>query len=154
MSNKVDIELADNYGSANYGPNILDYILDPTDKIPAPPLVDVAPEHAMRFNSGKAQLSYLLTAPEAVAGVCRVFEHGATKYARGNWKKGLPVSALLDSMLRHTLKYVAGQDIDEDCPITGQKGSYLPHVDHILWNALVLAEMFHTRPDMDDREGM
>lgn len=99
-------------------------------------------EKADRYNSGKPQLNYLLTAPSAIAGVCRVFEHGSQKYARDNWKKGLDKHELIDSLLRHLTKVLNGEEIDVDCPITGQKGSGLPHVDHITWNALVLAEQW------------
>lgn len=106
---------------------------------------------AMRFNSGKPQISYLLSAPHAVRGICTVFEYGAGKYARDNWKKGLPLNEIMDSLGRHLLDFANGVDLDEDDPKTGQKGSGLPHVHHILWNALVLAEMWETRPDLDNR---
>jgi hypothetical protein len=101
------------------------------------------PEQAMRFNAGKPQFSMVLSAPEALNGLANVFAYGAQKYARDNWMKGFPYSQLVDSLMRHLLAYYNGEDRDSE--------SGLPHVDHILWNALILSQEFYTRKDFDDR---
>jgi hypothetical protein len=90
---------------------------------------------ADRFNEGKPQLSYMLDAPKAMIGLARVFEAGAKKYSRDNWKKGLERNELIDCLMRHLIKAQAGQVNDEE---TGCN-----HLNHVLWNALVLAEQFN-----------
>lgn len=79
----------------------------------------------------------------AIEGIARVLEFGARKYARSNWKKGLKVTEIIDSMLRHQVAFLNGEDIDAE--------SGLPHPFHIACNALFLAEMMHIKPEMDDR---
>ena len=100
----------------------------------------------LRYNEGKPEISMVLEARAALEGVSRVLTHGRKKYTRGNWRKGLKQTEIVDSMARHLAAFMSGETHD-----TGPKGSGLPHVDHILCNALFLSEMFHTRPDLDDR---
>lgn len=98
---------------------------------------------ADRHNDGKEKLSFLFDAPAANRGKAQVKEYGATKYSRGNWKKGLPYTEVIDSLARHLQAFISGDDLDPE--------SGLPHVDHIQANAEFLSEFFHTRPDLDDR---
>ena len=93
--------------------------------------IPVEDNTAMRFNSNKPQLSYMLDADIAMNGMCKVFEFGAKKYARSNWKKGLPANEIMDSMLRHMQAYTNGEVLDQE--------SGLPHIDHITCNAVFLA---------------
>lgn len=85
----------------------------------------------------------VLEADAALNGVAAVLTFGKNKYARGNWKKGLSYNCCVDSLLRHLTAFQNGENLDRE--------SLLPHVDHILCNALFLSQMYHTRSDMDDR---
>jgi len=98
---------------------------------------------ADRYNTGKRKITMMLEAAHAIEGVTAVLEFGAQKYERSNWQKGLPYTELLDSMMRHSLAFLRGEDYDPE--------SGLPHVDHILCNALFLADMLRTHPELDDR---
>lgn len=91
-------------------------------------------EKADRFNAGKPQLSYMLDAPNAMAGLARAFEAGAEKYSRDNWKKGLDRNEIIDCLMRHLQKSQMGLVIDEETQVD--------HLHLLLWNALVLAEQY------------
>jgi hypothetical protein len=75
--------------------------------------------------------------------IARVLEHGDEEYGRGNWRKGLSWSETADSLLRHTLQFLNGEDID---PKSG-----LPHVDCMLTNAVFLSQYFNEGTGEDDR---
>lgn len=95
---------------------------------------------AMRFNSGKPQLSYILSCDVAMVGLTRVMEFGAQKYARDNWKQGLDPTEIQDSLLRHLMAYHNGEVLDLNEFGEADKGhSGLPHIDHILFNAMALS---------------
>lgn len=96
-----------------------------------------------RHNAGKAPVSMVLEASHALKGCAQVLAFGAAKYDRGNWRNGLKHTEVCDSLIRHLTTYLAGEDKDEE--------SGLPHVDHILCNALFLAELTHTHPELDTR---
>ena len=86
-----------------------------------------------RLNAGKPELSLVLEAGEALKGAAQVLTFGKHKYSRSNWKKGLPVTEITDSLLRHLVAYLSGEDTD---PETGEL-----HVDHVTVNALFLGTM-------------
>lgn len=86
---------------------------------------------ADRYNTGKPELSYPLSARFALEGVADVMAFGAKKYSRDNWKKGLPLEATLDSLLRHLTKLLDGETIDEE--------SGCHHLDLLATNALFAA---------------
>lgn len=96
-----------------------------------------------RKNEGKPKLSYCDLGREVIEGEARVWEFGSKKYARGNWLKGAPYTESADSLRRHLIAFLNGEDLDKE---TG-----LPHVDHIVCCAKILSNAFHTRTDLDDR---
>ena len=58
----------------------------------------------------------------AMESLAKLYEAGAVKYGRDNWKRGIPLNCYLDSMLRHALK-LAEARVDED------------HAAAVMWNA-------------------
>lgn len=98
-------------------------------------------ELGKRFNEGK--LNWTLVDFESFEPMVRVLEFGAKKYAAHNWKKGLPVTKTIESLLRHTFALLNGEDNDPE--------SNLPHIGHIQCNVMFLSYMLRRRPDLDDR---
>lgn len=97
---------------------------------------------AERFNQGKPKLSYILDFGPALRGVAQVSEGGAAVHGRGNWRRGMPWTEVVDSLLRHLEAYQNGEDM-------APEGT--PHIDHVAWNALALATYWRTRREYDDR---
>ncbi len=89
---------------------------------------------ALRYNKGKPQ--YSLLDLECLEGCVRVLEFGAKKYSRDNWKKGLPTTQIIDSLLRHLGAVLRGELIDPE--------SGLSHIGHIQCNALFLGNKNNT----------
>lgn len=57
----------------------------------------------------------------ALLQVARIYQVGGAKHGYRNWEKGIPLSVLYDSGLRHLLLHIAGYD-DED------------HLGQAMWN--------------------
>ena len=99
---------------------------------------------ANRKNSGKPELTYILTFPLAVREFAKVCMSGAVKYDRGNYLKGgKPLSEYSDCLLRHLTAWLEGQDIDPD--------SSFHHLGHVVWNALALCQFALSGNSIDDR---
>ncbi len=88
-------------------------------------------EYASRNNIGKPKMSYI--SMKCLAPCAKVLEFGAAKYSRNNWKKGMPVSQILDSLLRHIGDLQEGKIIDEE--------SELAIIGHIQCNAMFLGNV-------------
>lgn len=98
---------------------------------------------AIRWNRGKTRLS--LVCPHFAEDLARQLGIGEDRYGPGNWKKGLPISEVLDSMKRHTAALERGEEIDPD---TG-----LHHTAAIASNAMFLHHYHRTgqQEELDDR---
>lgn len=95
----------------------------------------------LRHNEGKVPLS--LIDPTALYELGKVLQFGASKYAKHNWRKGLKIDEVIDSLMRHVLDFNNGEDNDKE---TG-----LSHMGHVMCNAMFIIWLMKHRPDMDTR---
>ena len=98
-------------------------------------------EQALRYNKGK--LKWSLVDWKSLEGLVRVLEMGAEKYAPYNWTKGMPVTEVSESLLRHMFAYLDGEDRDKE--------SLELHLSHVLCNAMFLIYIMREKPEFDDR---
>lgn len=94
-----------------------------------------------KFDQGKAPLHMI--PEEAIEGMALAFAYGAKKYGEYNYRNGIDVTRLTDSLGRHVLAYLKGEDNDPE--------SGLPHTYHILANAAMLEYMRVHKPEFDNR---
>ena len=85
--------------------------------------------------SGKGRCDLLPAC--AILRLARHYENGAVKYDERNWEKGMPISVMIDSGMRHLLKYLDGQT-DED------------HLVAACWNLMSAMWMEEKKPEMLD----
>lgn len=96
-----------------------------------------------RYNDGKVPMELIpLIGLESAAAV---FGYGAKKYASWNWAKGMPWSSVVGCMMRHLAAIQRGEDLDPE--------SGLPHIGHLMCNALMLATFRETYPEGNDLAG-
>jgi hypothetical protein len=95
---------------------------------------------ADRHNDGKLQWS--LVDFECLEPLVRALEYGEDKYSSFNWKKGMPQTKIIESLLRHTFAYLGGEDNDSESGVS--------HIGHIMSNAMFLANSAKN-PEWDDR---
>ena len=106
-----------------------------------PPVIDSG--HRREFESGavrdmqegKGRCDLLPAC--ALLRLSKHYEAGAAKYEERNWEKGIPISVMMDSGIRHILKYLNG-DTDED------------HLCAAAWNILGAMWMEEKKPEFQD----
>ena len=81
--------------------------------------------------------------PHAMEQLGAVYGYGASKYAPHNYRKGYEVSKSVDALFRHVLRFLDGQDLDEE--------SNLSHMAHASWHCLNIIQTLHDHPAYDDR---
>ena len=120
-----------------------DYITRPIGSIND----EIKSETARRDNKDKPRFS--LVSVDALWDLVEVLEFGAKKYDADNWKKGMSYKSVLDSLYRHLLAILDGDDYD---PESGCK-----HIGHVLCNAMFLSHYMNDAKKygkFDDREGV
>lgn len=80
---------------------------------------------------------------EPLAEIARVYNFGATKYARANFLKGYKWSLSTDALLRHIHQWRGGQSKDPE--------SNLSHLAHAAFHLLALMEFELKKLGTDDR---
>jgi hypothetical protein len=89
-------------------------------------------ETSLRYNEGKPQWG--LVDFKSLEPLVRVMEYGKQKYTteqgsgRDNWKKGLDLTQILESMSRHLFALMSGEIVDPE--------SQQEHIGHIMANAM------------------
>lgn len=94
-----------------------------------------------RFNKGKPKWS--LVPQSGLLPMVSVLEYGAIKYAPNNWKKGLSITEVCESLKRHLDAFMEGESVDPE--------SGLSHIGHMQCNTLFLGWLMQNRPELDDR---
>lgn len=90
--------------------------------------------------------TYLDSFSPALIDITRLCYYGAAikGYGRDNWKLGMSWSKVMNSLLRHIIRFwIFKENLD---PETG-----LPHTTAIAWNALALSTYFLEGIGKDDR---
>lgn len=84
-----------------------------------------------------ANVRYDLISPIGERRLAETYAEGAKKYGPDNWKKGFPVSDVMNHAKRHINLWLAG-DTSED------------HLAHAAWNLFTVMHFEETRPDLID----
>ena len=90
-----------------------------------------------KYDNGKPMVGTLCRIfPRALLGIGTVIEFGTRKYPKpDNWKlvEGA-FTRYQDSLMRHYLKFLAGQEKDHETSIL--------HLIHMAWNCLAILELY------------
>jgi hypothetical protein len=100
---------------------------------------DIAPLFKPEVPESRNVVALLAQFPQSFRELCRVYEYGEKKYARGNYRKGAPLTSYLDSALRHLLAYGSGE--------TNDRESACHHLAHALWNLWIALDLPVIRDD-------
>ena len=86
-------------------------------------------DEGTKYDSGKPRIAEMVgDFKEPLLAICKVWEFGADKYEKSNWKKvDNAIDRYTNAMMRHLLEEV-------DNPIDSESG--LHHAIHVAWNAI------------------
>lgn len=98
-------------------------------------------EQGIKFDSNKPRMDLL--DPYALEELAKVLSFGAVKYEPNNWRKGIAITRLTSSLLRHVFAFMRGESTD---PETG-----LSHIAHAMCNCMFILWTVRNRPAFDDR---
>ena len=90
-----------------------------------------------KYDNGKSMVGTLCRVfPRALLGIGQCIAFGTKKYPKpDNWKLvDGAFTRYQDSMMRHYLKFLAGQEKDSE--------TNLLHLKHMVWNALAVLELY------------
>ena len=99
---------------------------------------------AAKFDDGKT--SWTLLPVESMRELVNVYDIGAKKYGRENWRKGMEWHRVFDAMMRHAWAWWGGENRD---PVDGQH-----HLASVAWCALSLMWYEIKGVGTDDRHGV
>jgi hypothetical protein len=98
-------------------------------------------DEGLRYDAGKNRLD--LIPAEWIEGLGEIMTFGANKYEDRNWERGMPWSKCLGPALRHVVKWMRGETLDEE------SGKH--HLLHAAWNLLALYFYQEKNLGTDDR---
>lgn len=96
---------------------------------------------SVRKNVGKPQVSQV--DPEFILGIADILTASMEKYEKFNWKKGIDYSVPYDSCQRHLLKFMKGENYDDE------SGKH--HLLHAAVNLMFLYYYSQNLEEFDDR---
>ncbi len=87
--------------------------------------------------TAKYSARYDLISAIGLRRLAETYGEGAMKYTDHNWRKGMPVSVMINHAMAHITSYLTG-DASED------------HMAHAAWNLFAVMHFEETRPDLFD----
>lgn len=103
--------------------------------------LDQTPTEGVKHDQGKPPLT--LIPGDFLLGMAEVFQRGAVKYGRHNFRKGLLISRTLDAALRHLLAFNEGEDLDPE--------TNLNHLFHAACSLAMTVYNLQHHSHLDDR---
>lgn len=94
-----------------------------------------------KFDAGKLDIS--LVDPEYIKAIAEVMGHGAEKYGKYNWRKGLAWTRVYSAAQRHLLAWLGGEERDPET-----RCSHLAHAGCCI---MFLLNYTKNRISLDDR---
>lgn len=98
-------------------------------------------EPTKTYDAGKERLDLLPW--DILSDLSRIYEKGAEKYERDNWRKGMSWSRCFACAMRHLTKWFMGESIDPE--------SGLSHLQHACFRVIQLMYYEKSKQEFDDR---